>query len=135
MTLALTYAIFAALATLVNIGVQDVAVRLYQGPYSLLLSVLAGTLAGLLVKYLLDKRYIFGFQTHGLSHEGYTFLRYAAVGVATTLVFLGFEFSFHLAFGTPQMRYLGATIGLALGYFAKYHLDKKYVFKSVSQSI
>jgi hypothetical protein len=27
------------------------------------------------------------------------------------------------------MRYLGALIGLAIGYWAKYHLDKRFVFR------
>jgi hypothetical protein len=28
------------------------------------------------------------------------------------------------------MRYLGGVIGLTIGYLAKYHLDKRFVFKA-----
>jgi hypothetical protein len=28
------------------------------------------------------------------------------------------------------MRYVGALIGLGLGYWAKYHLDKRFVFRT-----
>ncbi len=28
------------------------------------------------------------------------------------------------------MRYLGGVIGLAIGYLTKYHLDKRYVFRT-----
>ena len=30
------------------------------------------------------------------------------------------------------MRYLGGMIGLAIGYLTKYHLDKRYVFRTES---
>ncbi|HMU91334.1 MAG TPA: GtrA family protein, partial [Pseudomonadales bacterium] len=33
-------------------------------------------------------------------------------------------------FATKEMRYLGGIIGLAIGYLAKYHLDKRYVFRT-----
>ncbi len=50
------------------------------------------------------------------------------MGALTTLIFLAFEFAFHYAFETRPMRYLGAVIGLAIGYTSKYHLDKRFVF-------
>jgi hypothetical protein len=46
----------------------------------------------------------------------------------TTAIFWGFEYGFWLAFETAQMRYAGGVTGLAIGYLAKYHLDKKFVF-------
>jgi len=51
------------------------------------------------------------------------------MGLATTLIFWGFEFSFHYFFETKEMRYLGGVIGLAIGYLTKYHLDKRFVFR------
>ena len=33
-------------------------------------------------------------------------------------------------FETKEMRYLGGVLGLAIGYLAKYHLDKRYVFRA-----
>jgi len=70
MKIVAAYTLFAFLATAVNIGVQELAVRAYGGPYSLAASIGAGTMAGLLCKYLLDKRYIFRFETEGLVHDG-----------------------------------------------------------------
>ena len=53
---------------------------------------------------------------------------YTAMGLATTVIFWGFEFGFHHLFATREMRYLGGVIGLAIGYVSKYYLDKRYVF-------
>ena len=36
----------------------------------------------------------------------------------------------HHIFETKEMRYLGGVIGLAIGYLTKYHLDKRYVFRT-----
>ena len=130
----LAYALFAALATVVNIGVQDLFTRLYGGPYALLISVFAGTLAGLVVKYLLDKRYIFRFIAKDAAHDGRTFILYSLMGVATTAIFWGFEFGFNHLFHSKELRYLGGVIGLAIGYLSKYHLDRKFVFQQGMQS-
>lgn len=128
MKLSITYTLFALLATAVNIGVQDIAVRLYQGPFSLILSVGAGTVAGLALKYVLDKRYIFRFQANNALHDSKTFLLYSLMGVVTTFIFWGFEFGFNALFDTKEMRYLGGIIGLAIGYLSKFHLDRRFVF-------
>ena len=122
------YSGFAILAMAANIGAQDVAIRLYDRAYAVTLSVMVGTAIGLLVKYLLDKRYIFRYQVRGLSHDTQTFLLYSLMGVITTLVFWSFEFAFHYLFEIKAMRYLGGIIGLAIGYMAKYQLDKRFVF-------
>ena len=129
MNLAITYAILALIATAANIGVQDLVIRGYGGEYDVLLSVAAGTGVGLVVKYVLDKRYIFRFRARNALHDGRTFALYTLMGLATTVIFWGFEFSFHYLFETKEMRYLGGVIGLVIGYLAKYHLDKRYVFR------
>lgn len=126
--LALTYALLALLATLANIGTQDLAMRLYGGPHALVLAMAAGTGAGLVLKYALDKRYIFRFRARSLGHDSRTFALYTAMGLATTAVFWSVELAFHWLYATPGMRYLGAALGLALGYVIKYYLDKRYVF-------
>jgi putative flippase GtrA len=130
MNLAVIYALLAAIATATNIAAQDIAIRVYHGPYGVMLSVLLGTGIGLIVKYLLDKRFIFRFKARDLAHDGQTFLLYACMGIFTTLIFWGVEFLFDHLFQTRELRYLGGVIGLAIGYFTKYHLDKKYVFSS-----
>jgi putative flippase GtrA len=130
MRLTVTYLFLAIIATAANICVQELVIVSYSGTFALILSVFTGTGAGLVIKYTLDKRFIFRFQARDKRQDGQTFLLYTLTGVATTLVFLGFEFGFHYLFETKAMRYLGAVIGLAIGYLSKYQLDKRYVFRS-----
>lgn len=127
--LAINYAIFALIATAANIGAQDVVIRSYRGAFDILASVIVGTGVGLVVKYILDKRYIFRFRARSIAHDTQTFALYTVMGLATTVMFWGFEFGFHHIFETKEMRYLGGVIGLAIGYLTKYHLDKRYVFR------
>ena len=127
---ALKYALFAAIATAFNIGAQDVVTRSYSGAFDILASVIVGTGVGLVVKYSLDKRYIFHFRARSVAHDTQTFALYTVMGLATTVIFWGFEFAFHYIFETKEMRYLGGVIGLAIGYLTKYHLDKRYVFRT-----
>ncbi len=128
MWLTLKYAFFAAVATAVNIGFQDLASRLYQGIFELYIYMAAGTLAGLIVKYLLDKKYIFYYQTAGLREDSEKFFFYTAMGVITTFIFWGCEIGFDYFFHAKNLRYLGAIIGLTIGYWTKYQLDKHFVF-------
>jgi putative flippase GtrA len=130
MNLTIRYAIFALIATAVNIGTQDIVVRNYIGAFAIVISVVVGTGAGLIVKYILDKRYIFRFCARNVAHDTQTFALYTVMGLATTVIFWGFEFGFNYFFATKEMRYLGGVIGLAIGYLSKYHLDKHYVFKN-----
>jgi len=134
MKLATSYALFALIAIAANILTQDISLRLYQGPWSILLSILAGTATGLALKYWLDKRYIFAFVTRNLKHESNTFLLYSLMGVITTLIFWGTELAFEWIFQDQLMRYLGGVLGLTLGYLIKYQLDKRFVFISQDQS-
>jgi putative flippase GtrA len=122
------YAVFAALATAVNIGSQALVIWSYHGVYVVPLSILVGTAAGLPLKYVLEKRYIFSFAADNLAHDGRMFAAYSFMGVFTTALFWAVEWAFHAAFSTDAMRYLGGVIGLSLGYAIKYHLDKRFVF-------
>lgn len=128
MLLALKYASFAGIATLVNILSQDAVIRLYTGMFSLYFSIGVGTLTGLFTKYVLDKKYIFAYQAHSIIDNGTTFILYSVMGVFTTLIFWGTELSFEFIFGTKELRYTGAVIGLITGYTIKYYLDKHFVF-------
>jgi putative flippase GtrA len=130
MKLIANYSLFALLATLSNIAAQDVTVHYYNGVYAIELSVIVGTAIGLIIKYILDKHYIFKFQSKSAAHNGKTFILYTLMGILTTLIFWGFEFGFNHIFQTKQMRYLGGIIGLSIGYIAKYHLDKHFVFRT-----
>jgi putative flippase GtrA len=129
MKMATTYAILALIATIANIAAQDILLRCYQGAFAVLFSVIAGTGLGLVVKYILDKRYIFNFRARDAAHDRQTFVIYTAMGLLTTAIFWGSEFLFHFLFASKEMRYLGGIIGLTIGYVAKYHLDKHFVFR------
>jgi putative flippase GtrA len=123
------YVFFAILAIFANIGSQEIVVRAYSGEFEILTSVILGTGVGLIVKYILDKRYIFRFRARSVAHDTRTFALYTVMGLVTTVIFWGFEFGFHQIFETKEMRYLGGIIGLAIGYITKYQLDKRYVFR------
>jgi putative flippase GtrA len=123
------YTIFALFATVANIGSQEIAITLYQGSFAIMLSILVGTAIGLVLKYWLDKRYIFQYQTQSIQHGSKTFTLYTIMGIVTTFIFWGFELAFDAIYGTKEMRYVGGVIGLAIGYYVKYQLDKRYVFK------
>ena len=57
------------------------------------------------------------------------------MGVFTTAIYWGVEYAFHLIFATDTMRYVGGVIGLAIGFYVKYQLDKKYVFVSGDKEV
>lgn len=129
--LAAIYLLFAIIATIFNIATQDILSNLYNGRFDLFISILIGTAVGLVVKYILDKRYIFKYRTNNLKHNGQVFALYTFMGLITTAVFWSFEFGFHYAFDSKEMRYVGAVIGLMIGYICKYYLDKRFVFSKV----
>lgn len=127
-TLVARYAGFAVLATLANLGVQRIVLDFLQGTSGFALAVGAGTLVGLVVKYLLDKRWIFHDPATGLAEHGRKFTLYTAMGVVTTAIFWASETAFWLIWRTDPMRELGAILGLTVGYVIKYRLDRRFVF-------
>ena len=126
--IAVLYTLFAVLSTAINIGSQMLSNWIYKGPLFVEISILVGTAMGLPLRYFLEKRYIFNFTSKNLVHDGKLFFFYSAMGVITTLIFWGTEFAFHLIYDTDVMRYIGGIIGLSIGFYVKYQLDKKYVF-------
>ena len=126
--IAVLYTLFAVLSTAINIGSQMLSIWIYKGPLSVEISILVGTAMGLPLRYFLEKRYIFNFTSKNLAHDGKLFVFYSAMGVITTLIFWGTEYAFHVIYDTDFMRYLGGVIGLSIGFYVKYQLDKKYVF-------
>jgi putative flippase GtrA len=126
--IAVLYTFFAVLSTAINIGSQMLSIWIYKGPLSVEISILVGTAMGLPLRYFLEKRYIFNFTSKNLVHDGKLFVFYSAMGVITTLIFWGTEYAFHVIYDTDFMRYLGGIIGLSIGFYVKYHLDKKFVF-------
>jgi putative flippase GtrA len=128
-SLALRYGAFAVIAILVNLAVQRVVLG-YGG--GLLAAMAAGTVLGLVVKYILDKRWIFADDSTGLRAHGRRFTLYAGMGVLTTLLFWAIETGFWWIGQTHTARELGAVVGLTLGYLLKYELDRRYVFTSAT---
>ena len=90
-----------------------------------------GTIAGLVIKYLLDKNWIFNNYDNSIKKNLEYFLRYSFFGIATTLIFWSFELSFLYIWKSDFAREIGAIIGLTIGYYIKYKLDKKYVFTNL----
>lgn len=127
-TLILRYAAFAVLATIANLAVQRLV--LSQGETALWFTAAVGfgTLVGLVVKYVLDKRWIFGDTSTGVKEHSKKFGLYTAMGLITTAIFWGTETVFWLTWKTDAMRELGAVLGLAVGYIVKYNLDRRFVF-------
>ncbi|MGQ0672195.1 MAG: GtrA family protein [Hyphomicrobium sp.] len=123
------YILFAVVATAANIASQEIAIRL--SPVAALpVSILAGTIVGFAVKYVLDKLYVFDDAYTGHSEEARKIALYGAFSVLTTLIFWGFELAFWRIWETSAAKYTGAVLGLAIGYAAKFLLDRRYVFRS-----
>ena len=128
------YAVFAGIATGCNLGAQALMDHAYTGPLTVYVSLFVGTLVGLVVKYLLDKHFIFYDSTTGVVRSGWQFIRYVLTGVLTTAIFWGLELGAYHVFHLQAARYIGGAIGLAIGYWLKYQLDKRLVFQGARES-
>ncbi len=121
------YLAFAVLATLTNLAAQELVIRI--APVApLALSILAGTAAGFVLKYVLDKRWVFEDRSSSHAQEIRKVTLYGAFSVLTTLVFWSFEVAFWALWRTDVAKYAGAVLGLAVGYAAKFALDRTFVF-------
>lgn len=122
------YVVFAGIATLANLATQEAVVRV--APLSpLALSIVMGTATGFILKYLLDKKWVFDDGYSGHRRELQKITLYGVFSVFTTLVFWSFEVAFWVIWRTDFAKYTGAVIGLAIGYAAKFVLDRAFVFK------
>lgn len=125
--LGLRYVGFAVLATAANLLAQEATVRLV--PWApLIVSLVMGTGVGFVVKYLLDKHFVFFDASETRGEEARKVVLYGLFSVATTLVFWVFEFAFLALWGTSTAKYTGALVGLGVGYAVKYGLDRRFVF-------
>ncbi|MCP3687537.1 MAG: GtrA family protein [Gammaproteobacteria bacterium] len=130
--IAIKYTAFAVLATMANLLLQYLSLSLYDGVASLYLAMAAGTMAGLLAKYILDRKYIFYHKSVSRKNDIAKFVLYSLTGVFTTFIFWGTEIAFDTLLNTEGAKYLGAVTGLTIGYVIKYYLDKTYVFREQS---
>jgi putative flippase GtrA len=130
--LALRYTACAVVATLINLATQWISFRVYRGMGELIIGIIAGTAMGLVSKYLLDKFWIFDDRSLGLAENLHKFGHYSLTGALTTAIFWSTETAFALVGDHEAMRYLGAAIGLSIGYLTKFHLDQRFVFRARS---
>jgi putative flippase GtrA len=127
-TLILRYAAFAIVATIANLATQRLVLQFGDTGCYFAAAVGAGTIVGLAIKYILDKRWIFHDLGTGLKNHSRKFALYTAMGLITTAIFWGTETAFWLIWRTDMMRELGAILGLSVGYVVKYNLDRRFVF-------
>lgn len=129
MNLVSKYILFCIVATLVNLLTQRIILGLIILGNNYFIALIFGTFTGLITKYVLDKNYIFSDYDNSLKNNSKKFTIYTFNGIFTTLIFWGTESWFYFFYNTTFARELGAVIGLSVGYFFKYRLDKKYVFQ------
>jgi putative flippase GtrA len=128
MKLVIKYSLFALIATAINLGTQWLVLLIRNDDLWLLLALFAGTATGLVAKYILDKRWIFYYQTSGAKDDAERFTLYTVMGLLTTAIFWGMELSFHYLLANEYAKYIGGALGLSIGYYIKYQLDKRFVF-------
>ncbi|MCD6116156.1 GtrA family protein [bacterium] len=122
------YIFFAIISMGVNILTQHLVLLAYGGAYSLYTAMACGTIAGFVIKYILDKRYIFYYTSRSHFDTVKKFILYSLNGVVTTGVFWCTEIGFDLVLKNSSAKYYGAVVGLSVGYLAKYWMDKRIVF-------
>ncbi|MEL0237993.1 MAG: GtrA family protein [Gammaproteobacteria bacterium] len=115
---------FAVVATVLNLICQNILIFL---EYEVYLQILGGTLIGLVSKYYLDRQYVFKDTKTNIAGS---FIMYSLFGALLTPLWWVIEIIFIYLFGTILAQNIGAILGLAICYYLKYLLDKKYVFNS-----
>ena len=63
------YIFFALIATILNLWVQRFVLGVNTSDISLLIAIVLGTLVGLVVKYTLDKKWIFYYKTYEIKKD------------------------------------------------------------------
>jgi putative flippase GtrA len=126
---AIKYIMFAIISTLINLIFQYFSLGVYSGFMSLYIAMFIGTFAGLITKYILDKKFIFYRTIKDKKNNIKTFIFYSFTGVFTTIIFWGTEIIFDILYNNPDAKYFGAVLGLTIGYMIKYYLDNRFVFK------
>tara|TARA_B100000609_G_C16984934_1_gene315780 strand:+ start:112 stop:504 length:393 start_codon:yes stop_codon:yes gene_type:complete len=121
------YILFAVLSTAVNIFSQFLTFSMLDYEYEIYVAIANGTISGLLVKYLLDKYYIFDLNMSKYESKN-TFAPYILTSIFTTIIFWFTELYFIKYVQISNTEYVGAIVGLSIGYTLKYFLDKNFVF-------
>ena len=122
------YIVFAILAMAANLMVQRAVFSLWPYSEPIAVALVVGTVIGLWVKYWLDVHWI--FYAVRPDFDAAQFVRYALTGVVTTLIFWGAEFGGWYWSRDHLIREIAAILGLSVGYYMKYRLDRRYVFSA-----
>ena len=120
---------FALVSTLFNLATQRLILSIDETNFYFFIAILSGTIVGLVIKFFLDKNYIFSNKKNNISYLSKKFSLYSLMGTFSTIIFWGTESIFWIIWRQETMRELGALLGLTIGYIIKYKLDKKYVFR------
>ncbi len=123
------YILFAIISSLFNLLIQRIILSFSKSDLFFVSAIILGTFAGLIIKFFLDKSYIFVDKKNEILYVGKKFRLYSLMGIFSTIIFWGTESIFWIIWRQENMREIGAIFGLTLGYIIKYRLDKKYVFK------
>tara|TARA_A100001035_G_C27702945_1_gene463399 strand:- start:615 stop:1019 length:405 start_codon:yes stop_codon:yes gene_type:complete len=123
------FVFFAVISTLLNLLTQRVILYFDKTNLYFFIAIISGTLVGLVVKFYLDKNYIFFDNNNDSSNLKKKFGLYTLMGTFSTMIFWGTESIFWIIWRNENMRELGAVLGLTIGYIIKYRLDKRYVFR------
>lgn len=124
------YIAFAILSSLTNIGTQWAAGKALPAITPIFVSILLGTGVGFAVKYVLDKKFVFLDTYTDHLNELRKVVLYGLFSVGTTALFWAVELSAFALWRTEAAKFAGAAVGLALGNFIKYRLDRTWVFPS-----
>lgn len=128
--MAALYVTFAILSAAANFAVQQLSLTVYRGWGALGLSVLMGTGVGFVIKYALDRIFVFEDRAAmAMLHEARKVVLYGLTAVITTLIFWTMEFGFLAVGKTAAWKYAGGALGLAMGYGVKFLLDRRWVFQ------
>ena len=130
-TVFIRYVLFAVVAGFANLAAQEAVVRVMP-TLPLMVAILIGTVVGFVSKYILDKKWIFLDPYEGHGTEARKVMIYGSSSVATTLLFWAAELLFWHVTGSVEGKYTGAVLGLSLGNFVKYRLDRYFVFNRAS---
>ena len=123
------FVLFALISTLFNLLTQRVILSFKTTNLFFIIAILSGTIVGLIIKFFLDKSFIFFDKKNDISHLTKKFGLYTFMGIFSTLIFWGTEAFFWIIWRQENMRELGAILGLTIGYIIKYRLDKRFVFR------
>ena len=131
------YIIFAFISSFVNFLAQKatlwgISSFLENDKMELLIAQICGLGSGFVLKYFLDRAFVFNDKEIGSkAEETKKVSLYALMSVFTTFIFMGVQWCVFFMAGKERASDVGLVIGLLIGYTVKYFLDKRFVFKKL----